>query len=128
MYAYKGLCMKFQPRAHAEENMGCGHAVIAFLKFIKLNILHFTGKDREPSRRGERYNKQANKSWHISKNCGIKGKNRSVFILQVHFGYNSVQLGITWYNSVQLSTTPFNSVLKPNKTELYQVITWYNFV
>ena len=27
---------------------------------------------------------------------------RSVFMRQDHFGYNSVQLGITWYNSVQL--------------------------
>ena len=43
---------------------------------------------------------------------------RSVFTLQDQFEYNSVQLGIT----------PFNSVLKPNKTELYRVITWYNSV
>ena len=33
--------------------------------------------------------------------------NRSVFMLQDYFGYNSVQLGINWYNSVQLSTTLF---------------------
>ena len=39
-------------------------------------------------------------------------------MLQDHIGYNLVQL----------TTTPFNSVLKPNKTELYQVITWYNSV
>ena len=51
--------------------------------------------------------------------------NRSVFRLQDHFGYNSVQLGITWYNSVQLSTTPFEPVLKPSKTELYRVVPSY---
>ena len=58
----------------------------------------------------------------------ITGTNRSVFMLQDHFGYNSVQFGITWYNSIQFSTTLFNSLLKPNNTELYRVITWYNSV
>ena len=33
--------------------------------------------------------------------------NRSVFMLQDYFGYNSVQLGINWYNSVQLRFSLF---------------------
>ena len=41
---------------------------------------------------------------------------------------SKIILGIPRYNLVSLSTSPFNSVLKPNKTELYRVITWYNSV
>ena len=70
-------------------------------------------------------------SLEIAKKQGIscmRNTVMSVFRLQDHFGYNSLQFGITWYNSVQLSTIPFNSFLKPNKTELYRVVTWFNSV
>ena len=46
---------------------------------------------------------------------------QNVFNLQDHFGYNSVQLGITWYNSVQLRLILFYSI-KLSCTELYRFI------